>query len=66
MIPTITFNHPLYLIRVEFDVNDNIKEVVNFEATRITSLISKDIIPISETRIFDNKRLISVSKREND
>lgn len=62
----ITLDFEKFIIAVEFDHNEDIEKLVLFELKRISSLQDRDITVISDVRIWDEIREITVRKRDED
>ena len=64
-MPLIIIDNEKFMISVHYEEEEHewLKEILQFEATRILSLESRNITPKTEKREWDSMRGISVSSR---
>ena len=65
IMPTVIFSTDDYTVTIHYEEEEQgwLKDIVQFEATRILSLESRKIVPKTELREWDSIREISVKLR---
>ena len=53
-----------YVVSVEYETEEDIREIAQFESIRITSLLDRDMKVKTEFRVWDSIRKISVKHED--